>query len=97
MKQKELYAELIDTAGKLGIKVRQEKGFFKSGLAEKDGEKIIVLNKSTPIESLLSVLVRCLLTQDIEDVYVKPVVRDYLDIEKERLKDEPDVEIFVDY
>ncbi len=97
MKQKELFAELIETAGKLGIKIRQEKGFFKGGLAEKDGDKIIVLNKNAPIETLLVVMVRCLITQAIDEIYLKPVVRDYIETERERIKNEPEVEILVDY
>ena len=43
MKQKELFAELIETAGKLGIKIRQEKGFFKGGLLKKTAIKLLSL------------------------------------------------------
>ncbi len=97
MKQKEIYNELIETAEKFGLKVRQEKGYFKSGWAEKEGEKYLVLNKNNPLEALLSVLVKCLSEQPLEKIYIKPAVREYVEKQRARLQAEENIEIEVDY
>ena len=82
MKLKEIYAELLDIAKQAGIKVRRENGKFHSGSCLVKDEAVIVLNKTTTIETLSSVLAKSLSEFPIDNIYIKPAVREYIEREK---------------
>ena len=70
-----LYQELEDVAGRLGYTVILDKGPFTGGPCILEGEELIVLNKSTPLEQRTRLLTQALARKDLSDVYLKPVVR----------------------
>lgn len=78
MKPEEVYNELIEIADKLGIKVRKDSGNFRGGSCILNEQKIIVINNSIPIEAKANLLAKCLTTFSIENVFIKPAVRDYI-------------------
>ena len=80
MKIREMYAELLEVTRTVGIPVRKEKGNFKSGHCVVNDKEIFILNKSTPVETLASIIAQGL-ANHAENIHLKPVVRDF--IEKE--------------
>lgn len=80
MKIHEMYAELLEVTRTVGIPVRKEKGNFKSGHCVVNDKEIFILNKSTPVETLATIIAQGLASH-AENIHLKPVVRDF--IEKE--------------
>jgi hypothetical protein len=80
MKINQMYEELLDTAKRIGIAVRKDKGSFRSGYCVIDNKEMIILNLSTSLETMSNILARSLVPYT-DKVYIKPVVREF--IEKE--------------
>lgn len=83
MKSKNIFEELKETASRIGISIRSESGAFKSGYCILHDSKMIVFNRKTPIETKSAVIAQCLLDSDIDGIYLKPAIRDYIENEKE--------------
>jgi hypothetical protein len=84
MELKQIYSELLDTAGKLGIKIRRESGNFRSGYCIINDEEVLLLNKSQPIETISAIIARTIVERETDGIFLKPVIRDF--IEKERIE-----------
>ena len=82
MKLKQVYEELMKIASDVGIKVLKGNGSFRGGYCIVKDEDLIILNKTATLEVMSSVLARSLLEKNIDNVFVKPVIREF--IEKER-------------
>lgn len=95
MELKEIYAELIETAGRLGIKIRKESGSFRSGYCRINDEEILLLNKSQPIETISAIIARTIAERESEGLYLKPAIREFID--KERFGKEAVPQLFVEY
>lgn len=78
MKLTEINKELLELAKSLGISVRREKGNFRSGYCLVNDKEVIVLNKNASLETLSSVLAICLAPYS-DKIYIKPVLREYID------------------
>jgi hypothetical protein len=96
MKINQMYDELMQTAKQIGITVRKENGKFRSGACIVNTSEVIVLNKTAPIEVTSSVLAQCL-KPHTENIYVKPVVRDYIDRESRSAADRGELQLEVKY
>ncbi|MFA6571992.1 MAG: hypothetical protein WCT77_12240 [Bacteroidota bacterium] len=83
MKLKELYEELLKIAKDVGITVRRGKGNFKGGYCIVHEKDLIVLNSNASLETMASVVAKSLLERDIDNVYIKPVVRDFIERERD--------------
>ena len=81
MKIKEIYAELIEAAKRAGVKVRSEKGGFRGGACVVNDRKLIVLNSAKPLETRTRVLAACVKNFELDDVFLKPAVRDFMESE----------------
>lgn len=79
MKKEALLDEMKEICEQLGYTVRFERGDFTGGHCVLHEEKLIVINKRSAIERKLSVLAEFLANEDIEGVYLKPAVREFLD------------------
>ncbi|HAC16215.1 MAG TPA: hypothetical protein DCE78_09795 [Bacteroidetes bacterium] len=86
MKPDKLILELEEVVGKLGFKIRKEKGNFRGSNCVLDGERIIMLNKNYPVEMHIGTLAKFILSQKHEELYLKPIVRKELEIVWERLE-----------
>jgi hypothetical protein len=81
MKLREIYDELLTTAKNLGYVVRKENGSFHSGNCVLKEQKMIILNRNSPLEVLAGVVAKCFTEDILNSIYLKPAVREY--IEKE--------------
>jgi hypothetical protein len=77
----QIYAELVDLADKLGIRVSERvlsaaAGIkAKSGLCKVKGQWLFVMDKRARIDEKVRLLARCLAQQPVEDIYLVPAVR----------------------
>lgn len=79
MKPDKLFLELEEVIGRLGYRLRKEKGNFRGSYCVLDGDKIIMLNKNSPIELHIGTLATFILHQQHEDLFLKPIVRKELE------------------
>ena len=79
MKLPALFRELEEVAARLGLSVVLDRGNFKGGDCILEGEEIVVLNKATPLEQQARHLAEALGKRDLQGIYLKPVVRLFLD------------------
>jgi hypothetical protein len=84
MKQAEkelLFQELREVCSGVGYLLRMEKGDFRGGHCILKQEKILVVNKRLSLDARLVSLARALGEMGIDDVYVKPAVREFIESE----------------
>ena len=79
MKNKDLLDEFHLLAEKLEIKILKGNGDFLGGSCIVNNEKVIVINKSKPIEQRLNTLASCFNEYDLKGVFLLPALREYID------------------
>lgn len=79
MKPEQLIRELETDLGKLGIRVRLEKGNFKGGWCVVNDEECIMINKRQSAEAQFAVLAEAIKSVPLDSVYIKPKVREALE------------------
>ena len=87
MTEDELQLELEQAAQEIGVHIRYEKGDFDGGYCILREEKIIVVNKKLSPPKKCSVIAQALGEYGIENVYMKPIVRTYVEDEIVRAKE----------
>lgn len=93
----ELYEELLALADKIGIKVRKEKGNFGGGSCIINDNNFIIINNSVPLEMKTSTLAKCLRQYPIDNLFIKPAVREYIDQEIQlRIDSKDEYELIVE-
>ncbi len=73
-----LIQEIENLLAQLSIPLRYEKGNFKGGLCRVNDERLFILNKNLPLEQKLQIFREELTHLDLEDIFIRPVLRDYL-------------------
>ena len=98
MKMKEIYQELQSVAKQVGLQVRRGSGKFGSAGCTVNDENVIVLNSMSPIETKAGILARHLANFDLNDHFIKPAVREFIESSIEKTPEEKtDYELKVDY
>jgi hypothetical protein len=85
MTQEQILKELESLAANSGIAIRYEKGDFEGGFCVLKDERLIVVNKKLAPAKKSSVLAQGLAEIGIEDRYLKPAVREYIEEELARV------------
>lgn len=85
MKKEILLEELREACEHIGYALRFEKGDFEGGGCILKEQKLIVVNKRFPLDKKLSVIARALGELGVEEMYVKPAVRDFISDEMSKL------------
>ena len=81
MKQEELIEELQSVAQQLGVTVRYEKGDFEGGYCILREQKMLLINKRLMPARRASVLALALREIGMENVFLRPALRAYIDDE----------------
>jgi len=81
MKEEELLLEIEQAAQDMGLRIRYEKGDFEGGYCILRDENIIVVNKKLAPIKKCSVIAQALGDFGIDDIYMKPIVRTYVEDE----------------
>lgn len=76
MTQQEVYDELKELARQKGVTVRLETGNFAGGLCTVDSQPVILINRRHHQTRRITVLARALYDMGLDDLFVKPVLRD---------------------
>jgi hypothetical protein len=84
-----LLDELEELAGRLGIDIRYgnigtEESRRMGGLCRVQGKPILFMHSRLTVKEKIGVITKTLKGFEIGDVYVKPVIRELLDISLER-------------
>ena len=79
MKPQQIVEALEEAVQQLGVEVRRERGNFRGGLCTVGDETVVVLNKRRPAEAHLAILADALRALPIDEVYLRPAVRDALE------------------
>jgi len=61
------------------LKIIKDKGNFIGGICIIKDEKVIVVNKMKPLEQRLRVLANCFLSYNLDDIYMVPALRAYIE------------------
>lgn len=77
-------SELEELAGKLGYKVRFEKGNFAGGYCILKESKLLVVNSRNDYDRRVTIISKSLKEIGIDDVFVKPGLRDIIEKESKR-------------
>ena len=85
MTQEQIVKDLESLAANSGITVRYEKGDFEGGFCVLRAERLIVVNKKLPLSKKASVLAQGLAEIGIEENYLKPAIREFIEDEFARL------------
>lgn len=85
MKHEEMIRELHEVAQQLGITVRYEKGDFEGGYCVLKDAKLLLINKRLMPPRKASVLALALREIGLDNVFLKPVVRQYIEDEAVRV------------
>jgi len=86
MKHEDLILELEQLAAQLGVVIRYEKGDFDGGYCVLKTERILVANKRLSPNRKASVLALGLNAIGLDNVYMKPAVREFIDDETTRVR-----------
>ncbi len=79
MKTENLLLELEKLVEQAGYTIRKEKGTFRGDSCVMEGEMLVVLNKKKPPQQQIGLLARVLKDKQLQDIYIKPVVRKKLE------------------
>lgn len=84
MKHEDVVAELQQLAGQLGIAVRFEKGEFEGGYCILREQKLLLVNRRLMPARKASVLALALHEVGLDNVYVRPSLRSFIEDEVTR-------------
>lgn len=84
MKHEAMVAELHELADHLGVHIRYEKGDFEGGFCILRAEKILLVNKKLTPSRKSAVLATAMHEIGLENVFIKPAVRAYIEDEVAR-------------
>jgi len=85
MTQEQIINELEDLASKSGIAIRYEKGDFEGGFCVLKAERLIMVNKKLAPGKRASIVAQGLAEIGIDELYLKPAVREFIEDELARL------------
>lgn len=89
---KQMLAELEEVADKLGYKIRYEKGNFEGGYCVLKESRLLVVNSRNEIERRIIIVAKSLKEIGIDDIFVKPNVREIIEKESKRRLSNAEVE-----
>ena len=84
MKSTQLYQHLKETAEKVDITVSEQNlratGVnARSGLCTVKGRQLFIMDKHLPVRQKVEVLAECLRQMPLDDIYLVPAIRNYLE------------------
>jgi len=83
MDEEEALEAFESLARKLQIDIRYEKGDFKGGLCRVGEQQVLILQKNDPAYKKLSLFARELRKLDLDNVYMMPAIRKFIETEGE--------------
>ena len=78
-KNQQLLDDFIELSHKCNIKIIHDKGDFNGDACLLFTDNVVVINKHKPLEQRLHVLAKCFSKLNLDNVYIKPVLRELID------------------
>ena len=83
-----LLGQLEELAHVLGIQLRYEKmeeerTFYGGGLCRVRGEHLLIVNSKATTKDKIQTLVKAVKRFDLDNIYLRPAIREYLEIAQE--------------
>lgn len=91
MKADRLLDELVGLARDRDYEVKRESGSFRGGACIVRERRLILVNKTMPLEATCVVLARALVKIGVDDAFLKPAVRDIIDRERLWMDQHPEI------
>ena len=85
IEKEQLFQEMREVCSDVGYLLRIEKGDFRGGHCILKQEKILLINRRLSLEARLTSLARTLGEMDLDTVYVKPAVRQFIEHETSKI------------
>ena len=79
--QRQILHELEDVVQRLGYTMRYEKGNFEGGYCLVKESKLFVINSRYEVERRISIIARNLKELGVDEIFVKPGIREIIDKE----------------
>ena len=79
MKPEKLVQHLTDAVKKTGYRVRTEEGNFRGGSCVFAEERLVILNRRMTQEERAEVLGRVLATENLDEIFLMPEVRAFIE------------------
>ena len=79
MNQGEIVDYLAELSEKLGIKVRWESLMGDGGICELRGKRTLFVDRSNDLATQIAVMTDALSSEELDDVFILPEVRELLD------------------
>ena len=86
MTNEEMLDELKALAAQMAIPVRFETGNFEGGLCIVNNERVPIVNRKAAVPKKIATIAVGLHQSGLENVYIKPAVRDAIEDEMARLR-----------
>jgi len=81
---KQILTELEEIVMRVGYKVRYEKGNFEGGYCVLKESSLIVVNSRSEMEKRISIVCKCLKEIGVDDIFVKPGIRNIIESESSK-------------
>ena len=78
-KKTQLLEDFLSLGEKCDIKIIHDKGDFNGDNCLLFANNTIVINKHKPLDQRLHVLAKCFSQIDLDNVYIKPILRDLIE------------------
>ena len=78
-KKTQLLEDFLELGEKCNIKIIHDRGDFNGDNCLLFSDNVIVINKHKPLEQRVNVLAKCFSKMKIDNVYIKPVLRELID------------------
>jgi hypothetical protein len=89
---KQTLAELEEVAERLGFKIRYEKGNFEGGYCILKESQLLVVNSRNEVERRIIIVSKSLKEIGIDEIFVKPNVREIIEKESKRKLSNKEIE-----
>lgn len=86
MTHQQIYDELKSVAEQKGLLVRLELGDFDGGICTVKDRQVILVNRRHDISRRVHVVARALFTSGLDDVFIKPAIREIIEDEVARAR-----------
>ena len=86
MTHQQIYEELKTVAEQKGFLVRLEMGDFDGGLCVVKDQQVILVNRRHDISRRVHVVARALHASGLDDVFIKPAIREVIEDEVARAR-----------
>lgn len=84
MKHEDLIGELHEIARQLGVTIRYERGDFEGGYCILKEQKLLLVNRRLSPARKAAVLATAMHEMGLDNVYLKPAIREYVEDEVAR-------------